>query len=137
MKGYIVYYYLGKTQLTQDDLLKLISKKPRTVDAIICKPSNGWSSPRITLTLVLRKEEGQIENIGARGAESGILTINSFKKGNVSKLLFNGKNFSPTIVKRIEKLLMPPKDSNTKIKQIIIKTDKGKWILNPTFIPNK
>lgn len=26
MKGYIVYYYLGKTQLTQDDLLKLISK---------------------------------------------------------------------------------------------------------------
>jgi hypothetical protein len=137
MKGYIVYYYLGKTQLTQDDLLKLISKKPRTVDAIICKPSNGWSSPRITITLVLRKEKGQIENIGARGAESGILTIDSFKKGNVAKLLFNGKNFSPSIIKRIEKLLRPPEGSNAKIRQIIIQTDEGKWILNPRFVLNK
>jgi hypothetical protein len=137
MRGYTVLYLDNGILISSQKVLKGLEKAPMKLDVVIEKNSNGWKSPKLPVTLTMREERGQIESIGGNGIEGGILTINSFLKGNVSKLLFNGKNFSPTIVKRIEKLLMPPKGSKTKIKQIIIKTDEGKWILNPEFIPNK
>ena len=136
MRGYTVKFYLEGQQVNLKDLIKELKIADVDVDAVIVKTKTGWTSPKQHLILSLRKKEGQIINIAGKNKLS-VLTIDSFKKGNVSKLLFNGKNFSPTIVKRIEKSLMPPEDSNTKIKQIIIQTDEGKLILNPTFIPNK
>lgn len=138
MKGYTVLYFdIDDKALSVKELLNLLDVQPRPVDAIIVKNSNGWKSPKLHIELKLRNEKGQIESIGSKSTESGLLTIDSFLKGNVSKLLFNGKNFSPSIIRRIEKLLMPPKGSNSKVKQIIIQTDEGKWVLNPRFIPNK
>lgn len=141
MRGYTVVFYFEKQQVTLDDLLEIVKMGDVDVDAVIIKTETGtnktgWTSPIQHLTLSLRKEEGQIMNVASKNKLS-VLTIDSFKKGNVSKLIFNGKNFSPSIIKRIEKLLRPPEGSNTKIRQIIIQTDEGKWILNPRFVPNK
>jgi hypothetical protein len=136
MRGYTVVFYFEEQQVTLDDLLEIVKMGDVDVDAVIIKIKTGWTSPKQHLTLSLRKEEQQIMNVASKN-ELSVLTIDSFKKGNVSKLLFNGKNFSPSIIKRIEKLLRPPEGSNAKIRQIIIQTDEGKWVLNPRFIPNK
>lgn len=146
MKGYDVLYFpknevdkkdKKKKPFSMDELFDLLSALPFPVDAVIVKRANGWRSPKIPMNLVLREKTGQIENIGANNVTIGIVTTNSFKLGNVSKLLFDNKNFSPTVVRSIEKLLMPPEGSSAKITQIMIQTEKGTWILNPRFVPNE
>lgn len=156
MKGYDVLYFprdeadkkgkkkkdknkkdKNKKPFSMEELFDLLSALPFPVDAVIVKRSNGWRSPKIPMNLVLREAQGQIENIGANNVTRGIVTKNSFKKGNVAKLLFDNKNYSPTTVRSIEKLLIPPEESNAKITQIMIQTEKGTWILNPRFVPNE
>ena len=88
------------------------------------------------VTLIIRDGQKQIESLENEWNKGGILTIASFKKGNVSKLLFGNKNFSPSIINRIEKLLLPTKGSKL-TKKIIILTEDGIYIANGRFIPNK
>ena len=137
MRGYTVLYFDKETLLTTAEILCGLKDNPMELDAIIQKNDNGWKSPKLPIILMMRNERGQIESVGQDINEGGILTIDSFKKGNVSKLLFNGKNFSATIINRIEKLLLPPNDSNIKPNRIFIPTETGKFEINIKFIPNK
>ena len=147
MKDYDILYFprnkadkkekVEEKPFTIDELFDLLNALPFPVDAVIIKRDNGWRSPKIPMNLVLREKTAQIENIGANNVTLGIVTKNSFKLGNVAKLLFDNRNYSPTVVRSIEKLLMPPEGSNAKITQIMIQTEKGTWILNPRFVPNE
>lgn len=147
MKGYTVLYYTaeeveeekqsdGIEPITIEELLDILEVQPREVDAVIVKNNNGWRSPKLPMTLILRKDKGQVESVPKEG-ERGILTVESLMKGNVAKLLFGNKNFSPSIVRRIEKLLMPPEGSSIKSNKIFIPVKNGKFELNIKFIPNK
>lgn len=113
MRGYTILYFDNGILITPEEVLRELEVGPIPLDVIIKKNSNGWQSPKIPITLIIRDGQKQIESLENEWNKGGILTITSFKKGNVSKLLFGNKNFSAAIIAIIEKLLVPPKDDKS------------------------